>query len=90
MTWLALVVASAANVGTNVHLPLTDALDLAVDLGGKWVRIDLNWDLAQPAPGDFNWQPFDAVIGRRSRTRPPGLRDARLHAGLGIDRRWPR
>lgn len=63
--WTALVIAgaaSAANIGTNVHLPPSDTLDLAVDLGGAWIRIDLNWDLAEPAQGQWNWAPFDAVI----------------------------
>lgn len=63
--WTALVLAgaaSAANIGTNVHLPPSDTLDVAVELGGAWIRIDLNWDLAEPAQGQWNWAPFDAVI----------------------------
>jgi MYXO-CTERM domain-containing protein len=63
--WSALALAgaaSAANIGTNVHLPPADTLDLAVDLGGAWIRIDLNWDLAEPAEGQWNWAPFDTVI----------------------------
>ncbi len=69
---LPLLVATAANLGTNVHLPPTDTLDLAADLGGQWIRIDLNWDLAEPAQGQFNWQPFDAVI------------DAAVERGLSV------
>ncbi|HSD86927.1 MAG TPA: hypothetical protein VLB44_05410 [Kofleriaceae bacterium] len=60
--WLAILAAGAANIGTNVHLPPADTLDLAVDLGGQWIRIDLNWDTAEPAENQWNWAPFDAVI----------------------------
>ena len=59
---LPLITAGAATFGTNVHLPPADTLDLAADLGGQWIRIDLNWDIAEPADGQWNWQPFDAVI----------------------------
>jgi len=80
--WLAILAASAANIGTNVHLPPTDTLDTAVDLGGAWIRIDLNWDVAQPAQNQWNWAPFDAVIdGAKAR----GLR---VYATLGYTPAW--
>jgi len=59
---LALAAAGATTIGANVHLPPQDTLDLEVDLGAKWIRIDFNWDIAEPAEGQWNWAPFDAVI----------------------------
>ncbi|MBA2544690.1 MAG: cellulase family glycosylhydrolase, partial [Deltaproteobacteria bacterium] len=79
---LALIVASAATVGTNVHLPPADTLDLAADLGGAWVRIDLNWDVAQPAPDQWNWAPFDAVIDGAI------ARGLQVYATLGYTPAW--
>lgn len=56
------VLVAAASVGANVHLPPPDTLDLADELGVGWVRIDFNWDLAEPVNGSYDWAPFDAVI----------------------------
>ncbi len=80
--WLALLAASAANIGTNVHLPPSDTLDLAADLGGAWIRIDLNWDLAEPAQGQWNWAPFDAVIDGAV------ARGLKVYATLGYTPAW--
>ena len=59
---IALAAAGATTIGANVHLPPQDTLDLEVDLGAKWVRIDFNWNIAEPAEGQWNWAPFDAVV----------------------------
>jgi MYXO-CTERM domain-containing protein len=80
--WLPLLAAGAANFGSNVHLPPTDTLDLEVDLGGKWIRIDFNWDIAQPAQGTFNWQPFDTVIDAAV------ARGLRVYATMGYTPAW--
>src|SRR5262245_41801166 len=52
----------AAAVGMNVHIPPSDTLDLAVELGTGWVRIDFAWDVAEPQAGVYDWAPFDTVI----------------------------
>jgi hypothetical protein len=75
-------VATPANIGTCVHLPPADTLDLTVDLGGAWIRIDLNWDIAQPAPDQWNWAPFDAVIDAAT------ARGLRVYATLGYTPAW--
>jgi len=79
---LPLLAVTAANFGVNVHLPPADTLDLAKDLGGAWIRIDLNWDIAEPAQGQWNWQPFDAVIDA---ARARGLQ---VYATLGYTPAW--
>jgi hypothetical protein len=76
------VLVVASQIGTNVHLPPTDTLDLQVDLGAHWVRIDLNWDLAEPAQGQYNWQPFDAVIDAAH------ARGLAVYATLGYTPAW--
>lgn len=83
VSWLGLLIAaSSTTVGTNVHLPPADVLDLAADLGGGWVRIDLNWDIAQPQPGAFDWTVFDAVIDN---ARARGLQ---VYATMGYTPAW--
>src|SRR5262245_26360965 len=79
---LVAAVITAATVGTNIHLPPADTLDLAHDLGAGWVRIDVNWDIAEPADDQWNWAPFDAVIdGARAR----GLM---VYATMGYGAAW--
>lgn len=52
----------AAAIGMNVHLPPSDTLDLTQDLGAEWIRIDFNWDIAEPTEGNYDWTVFDALL----------------------------
>jgi len=79
---LALATVGAFSIGTAVHLPPSDTLDLQVDLGAKWVRIDLNWDLVEPAEGVWNWAPIDAVVDAAKQ------RGLRVYATLGYTPAW--
>ena len=79
---LALAAAGAFSIGTVVHLPPSDTLDLEVDLGARWIRIDLNWDLVEPAEGQWNWAPVDAVV---TAAKQRGLR---VYATLGYTPAW--
>jgi hypothetical protein len=48
---------------------------LEVDLGAQCIRIDLSWDIAEPAEGQLPWAPFDAVIdgAKSAAARSTGL-----------------
>ncbi|MFJ3922888.1 cellulase family glycosylhydrolase [Streptomyces sp. NPDC090022] len=42
---------------------LAAALNDAVGLGTKWIRVDLSWNNIQPdSPAGYNWQRFDRVV----------------------------
>ena len=49
--------------GLNVHTPATPIefamLEQVAAAGVDWVRIDMNWNRAQPNPGAFQWDVFD-------------------------------
>lgn len=79
---LALAAVGAFSVGTNVHLPPADTLDLEVDLGAKWVRIDLNWDIVEPAEGQWSWDAVDAVVDAAK------ARGLRVYATLAYTPAW--
>jgi MYXO-CTERM domain-containing protein len=79
---LALATVGAFSIGTNVHLPPADTLDLEVDLGAKWVRIDLNWDIVEPADGQWSWTVVDTVIDAAK------ARGLRVYATLGYTPAW--
>ncbi|MGB0385642.1 MAG: O-antigen ligase family protein [Ardenticatenaceae bacterium] len=57
-------------LGTTVELTqyesdqaLAKALDAAQAMGIGWLRQELPWDQLEPAPGGFDWAPWDRVIG---------------------------
>ena len=73
---LALCLATTAaraqdQVGINVHVPGADLLDLCVDAGVGWVRMDGDWLNLNPASGRYEWTALDAAVDA-ARTR--GLR----------------
>ena len=39
---------------------------IADDLGTGWGRVTILWNTAEPAPGMFNWAPYDDIIARMS------------------------
>lgn len=80
--WPAEAFGAPVTVGTNTHLPAADALDLAVDLGGEWVRIDFNWYLAEPSNNSYDWSVFDAVIDAAH------ARGLRVFATIGYGPAW--
>jgi hypothetical protein len=53
----------ASRIGLNVHIP-SDAIlqDVGVGLGIRWVRVDFDWPLIEPASGDLRWGEFDRVV----------------------------
>lgn len=72
-TLLALLVALPApaladlgdeGVGVNTHVPDDSTLDLVVELGADWVRVDANWFQLQPRPDAFDWGFMDEVVER--------------------------
>jgi MYXO-CTERM domain-containing protein len=75
-------VCMAAAVGMNVHLPPSDTLDLAQDLGSEWIRIDFNWDIGEPQQGQYNWAPFDAVLDAAK------ARNLKVFATIGYTPAW--
>ncbi len=54
--------AAPVTVGVNVHLPPSDTLDLADELGAEWIRIDFNWNLGEPSRDDYQWGLFDSLV----------------------------
>ncbi|GMR22144.1 MAG: hypothetical protein BMS9Abin37_0472 [Acidobacteriota bacterium] len=53
----------APRVGLNVHIPTNAMLnDVALNLGVRWIRIDLDWYRIEPQRGVFRWQDTDRVI----------------------------
>lgn len=75
-------IALAAALGMNVHLPPSDTLDLAKDLGSEWVRIDFNWDVAEPTQGSYDWSQLDAVIDAAD------ARGLHVYATIGYTPAW--
>jgi len=66
---LASSVARAENTrpyGLNVHAPAGAALeqifDATRDAGFGWVRVDFIWAFIEPAPGQFDFTAYDAIV----------------------------
>ncbi len=51
--------ARAANtVGINTHIPAPEVIDLVVELGARWIRVDDNWpDHPDPCSQSIGWLP---------------------------------
>ena len=52
----------AHELGFNIHQSSTVGPNATKDAGLKWVRIDMNWDLAQPADAVPDWTVLDQVV----------------------------
>lgn len=50
------------SLGLNTHVPARDLLDLCVDLGVGWIRVDANWLDMNPSSGVFAWADMDRVV----------------------------
>ncbi len=50
------------SLGLNTHVPARDLLDLCVDLGVGWIRVDANWLDMNPSSGTFAWTDMDRVV----------------------------
>ena len=50
------------SLGINTHVPARDLLDLCVDLGVGWIRVDANWLEMNPSSGTFAWTDMDRVV----------------------------
>ncbi|MGC9395983.1 MAG: O-antigen ligase family protein [Anaerolineae bacterium] len=61
---------------------LTWALDTIADGGFAWVRQRFAWADIEPAPGEFHWETWDALVGEA------GARDLRLIAVLDTVPAW--
>ncbi len=56
------------SLGINAHIPSDDQLDMSVDLGVPWIRVDANWRDIHTGPGRFSWGEMDRVVdGANSR-----------------------
>jgi hypothetical protein len=61
-------VSAGPDLGKRSAVAMTRELDDYRQLRVKWVRHDFAWDVAEPAPGVFNWAPTDLVaLGARLR-----------------------
>ncbi len=49
-------------LGANVHQSLDVGHDATKAAGLGWVRIDLNWDQCEPAPGAYDFALLDGVV----------------------------
>jgi Glycosyl hydrolases family 39 len=49
-------------IGINTHLPSAAELDKVVDAGLTHVRMDFNWWMMQPAPGQWEWATTDRMV----------------------------
>jgi polysaccharide biosynthesis protein PslG len=58
----ALGVAAGPDLGARTSAARARELDDYLTLGVTWVRHDVAWDVAEPAPGRMNWAPTDAVV----------------------------
>lgn len=58
------------------------AFQLAAKAGIGWVRGVLNWNIVEPAPGQYDWSTFDRIIGY---ARANGLT---MVGGLGYATSW--
>ena len=53
---------AAHELGMNVHQDPGVGPNATKDAGLKWVRIDMDWSLAQPADGPPDWTVLDAAV----------------------------
>ena len=64
----AMLVRPAQPLGVNVALERYDAqqraetLDAIAAAGFGWIRQRFPWDLIEPAPGVYNWAPWDEIV----------------------------
>jgi hypothetical protein len=64
---------------------LASALDDAVTVGAKWVRVDLSWEDIQPdSPSRYQWDRFDRVV------RAARKRSLHVLAVIGYTPQWAR
>ncbi|MBI3202061.1 MAG: cellulase family glycosylhydrolase, partial [Myxococcales bacterium] len=75
-------VCMATAIGMNVHLPPSDTLDLAKELGGQWIRIDFNWDIGEPEKGKHDWTELDKVVDAAK------ARNLKVFATIGYTPKW--
>ncbi len=68
--------------GIAVHIPDDSRLDLAVDLGVDWIRIDFIWALAEPEQDVFDWARYDLLIAEAQE------RDLRIFATIAGTPAW--
>ena len=74
--------AAPVTVGVNVHLPPTDTLDLADELGSEWIRIDFNWNIGEPNRDEYSWTLFDNLVNAAN------ARGLRVFATVGYGAAW--
>jgi hypothetical protein len=72
----------AGAVGVNVHLPPAATLDLARESGAAWIRIDVDWDQAEPVPGVRRYELYDGLLDA---ARARGLK---VFATVGYTPAW--
>lgn len=57
---------NARPYGLNVHAPggadLTQIFDATQSAGFGWVRVDFVWAAIEPAPGEFDFRAYDAIV----------------------------
>lgn len=70
------------SLGINTHVPANDLLDMCVDLGVSWIRIDGNWLSMNPSAGTWSFTELDRVVNE-ARTR--GLS---VYMSLGYTPDW--
>ncbi len=57
-----LLCVNAALHATSLSLPPERALDLIAGGGFRWVRQSFPWALIEPAPGQYDWAPWDRLV----------------------------
>ncbi len=57
-----LLCVNAALHAPESALPPERALDLVADGGFRWVRQSFPWALIEPAPGQYDWAPWDRIV----------------------------
>jgi len=60
-------------------IELRDNLKLLSESGFTWIRQPVPWSELEPAPGQFNWLPFDRIVGQASSLSVPLKLVAVLH-----------
>ena len=56
-------IAAGGNIQNLSATDLTRDLDMYKNIGSRWVRIDVNWEVIQSGgPASYNWAPFDRVV----------------------------
>ncbi len=75
-------VCSALALGVCVHVPPSDSLDLAKELGTEWIRIDFNWDIIEPQKGQVDYSIFDKLLDNAK------ARGLKVFATVGYGAAW--